>query len=290
MVALTRGINRWQRDVMAIPEPRLKASIVVPFEDAAASVAEIEALGPDKHYAQVFLLTRSREPLGNPRYCPIYAAAERYGLPVAFHVFGAGGHPYTGTGWPSHYIEEGAGHSTSCQTVVTSLVIEGVFERFPKLKAVIVEGGFGWLPALSWRLDKLYERMRSEVPHLKRKPSEYIRDHIYLSTQPMVEPDDRRHLNDVIDWIGADRLVFASDYPVVRLLMRLPSSASSAPAPSFATSTMQTFFSSELSQSPASSSSAASVFGPSACNAASVRVGFFGMCKCDRDCDAPHSV
>ncbi len=211
--ALARGINRWQRDVMAVPEPRLKASIVVPFEDAAASVAEIEALGTDNHYAQVFILTRSLEPLGNQRYWPIYAAAERYGLPVAFHVFGAGGHPYTGTGWPSYYVEEGAGHSTSCQTVVTSLVIEGVFERFPKLKAIIVEGGFGWLPALSWRLDKLFERMRREVPHLKRKPSEYIRDHIYLSTQPMEEPDDRRHLFDVIDWVGADRLVFASDYP-----------------------------------------------------------------------------
>lgn len=211
--ALARGINRWQRDVMALPEPRLKASIVVPFEDAAASVAEIEALGTDRHFAQVFLLTRSQEPLGNPRYWPIYAAAERYDLPVAFHVFGAGGHPYTGTGWPSYYIEEGAGHSTSCQTVVTSLVIEGVFARFPKLKVVIVEGGFGWLPPLSWRLDKLYARMRDEVPYLTRKPSEYIRDHIWLTTQPMEEPDDRQHLNDTIDWIGADRLLFASDYP-----------------------------------------------------------------------------
>ena len=153
------------------------------------------------------------EPLGNRRYWPIYAAAERHGLPVGMHVFGSGGHPYTGTGWPSYYVEEGAGHSTSCQTAVTSLVIEGVFERFPRLKVVMVEGGFAWLPALAWRLDKLYERMRSEVPHLKKKPSEYIRQHIWVTTQPMEEPEDRQHLLDTMEWIGWDRLLFASDYP-----------------------------------------------------------------------------
>jgi uncharacterized protein len=87
---------------------------------------------------------------------------------------GLGGwpHPFTGVGWPSYYVEESSRHSISCQTAVTSLVIEGVFERFPRLKVVIVEGGFGWLPALTWRLDKLFERSRSEVPHLKRLPSQ----------------------------------------------------------------------------------------------------------------------
>jgi hypothetical protein len=73
---------------------------------------------------------------------------------------------------------------------VSSLVIEGVFERFPRLKVVMIEGGFGWLPALTWRLDKVFERMRDEVPHLKKRPSEYIRQHIWVTTQPMEEPDD----------------------------------------------------------------------------------------------------
>ena len=176
-------------------------------------MAEIERCADDPAYAQVFMLTRTAEPLGNRRYWPIYAAAERHGLPIGLHVFGSGGHAYTGTGWPSYYIEEGAGHSTSCQTAVTSLVIEGVFERFPRLKVVMIEGGFAWLPALSWRLDKLFERMRSEVPHLKKKPSEYIRQHIWVTTQPMEEPQDRRQLFDIMEWIGWDRLLFASDYP-----------------------------------------------------------------------------
>ncbi len=212
-IAMCRATNEWQREAWTNLDKRLKAAIVVPYEDAQASAAEIDRLGANLDYGQVFCLTRSSEPLGNRRYWPIYEAAQRYNLPVAFHVFGTSGHPVTGAGWPSYYIEEGSGHSTSCQTVVTSLVMEGVFERFPKLKVVMVEGGFGWLPPLTWRLDKLFDRMRNEVPHLKRRPSEYIRDHVWVSTQPMEEPDDRHHLLDTCAWIGWDKLLFASDYP-----------------------------------------------------------------------------
>src|SRR5262245_4124421 len=211
--ALASATNDWQREFFTRPEPRLRAGIVVPYEDGAAAAREIERCPPDPDFAQVFMLTRTTEPAGNRRYWPIYEAAARHGLPVALHVFGASGHPYTGAGWPSYYVEEGAGHSTSCQTVVTSLVIEGVFERFPNLKVVIVEGGFAWLAPLAWRLDKLYERMRGEVQHLKRKPSEYIREHIWVTTQPIEEPAEPTHLFDMMEWIGWDRLLFASDYP-----------------------------------------------------------------------------
>ncbi len=211
--AMASAANDWQREHFTKPEPRLRAGLVVASDDAAAAVREIERCGPDPSYAQVFMLTRNTEPAGNRRYWPIYEAAARHGLPVAFHVFGASGHAFTGTGWPSYYMEEGAGHSTSCQGAVTSLVIEGVFEHVPTLKVVMVEGGFAWLPPLAWRLDKLFERLRSEVTHLKRKPSEYIREHVWLTTQPMEEPDDRSQLADMMEWIGWDRLLFSSDYP-----------------------------------------------------------------------------
>ena len=51
------------------------------------------------------------------------------------------------------------------------------------------------------------------MPHLKRLPSEYIHDHVWLTTQPMEEPANRAHVLDAIDWIGWDRLLFATDYP-----------------------------------------------------------------------------
>ena len=66
---------------------------------------------------------------------------------------------------------------------------------------------------MTWRMDKQWERMRKEVPHLKRPPSEYVREHFWFATQPIEEPENPQHLSEVIDWIGWDKLVFSSDYP-----------------------------------------------------------------------------
>src|SRR5690606_16044652 len=86
-----------------------------------------------------------------------------------------------------------------------------------------------WLPHLMWRLDKNYKGLRWTVPWLKRRPSEYIADHCYLTTQPIEEPDDFRHLQQILDMInGVDLLLFSSDYPhwefddPTMILRRLP--------------------------------------------------------------------
>jgi predicted TIM-barrel fold metal-dependent hydrolase len=99
------------------------------------------------------------------------------------------------------------------QSVLTSLVLEGVFEQFPTLKVVIVEAGFAWAPALTWRLDAQWAVLRAELPRVKRPPSEYIRSQVWFTTQPMEEPDPREHLLDTMEWMGWDRLLVATDYP-----------------------------------------------------------------------------
>jgi predicted TIM-barrel fold metal-dependent hydrolase len=161
----------------------------------------------------VMMLSRTSEALGRKRYWPIYEAAVEAGLPVGIHAFGYSGWAMTNGGWPSFYLEEVTEHATSAQAVVTSMIMEGLFERYRDLKIVLIECGFGWLPALGWRLDKHWKRMRDEVPHLTRAPSEYIREHFYVSTQPMEEAEDPAHVLDAMRWIGFDRILFASDYP-----------------------------------------------------------------------------
>ena len=177
-----------------------------------AAAAEIRRRAGDKNIVQVLLLSRN---VSRSASAAIGRFTKRRGggLPVGVHAFGFGGNPITASGWPSFYIEEMVGHSQCQQTALASIVLEGVFARYPKLKMVMIEAGFGWAPSLSWRLDKSFERLRGEVPHLKRKPSEYIRDHIFWTTQPMEDPERRDHLFDVIGWIGWDKLLFATDYP-----------------------------------------------------------------------------
>src|SRR5262249_18410145 len=115
-------------------------------------------------------------------YWPIYAAAERAGLPIAFHPAAiGGGHASSGAGAPTYYLEEHNTFGTIMQAVLTSLIFEGVFERFPRLKVVAVEGGFTWAPSLAWRTDKHWSRLRVEVPHVTRPPSEYLRQNVWFT-------------------------------------------------------------------------------------------------------------
>jgi hypothetical protein len=130
------------------------------------------------------------------------------------HFGGSSGVPGTGTGWPSYYIEDHVGVAQAMQAQVVSLVTEGVFERFPDLRVTLMEGGFAWLPPLMWRLDRAWEKLPEEVPFLQRPPSEYIRQHIRLTTQPMEEPPKAAYFTQLLEQLGAvHMLMFATDYP-----------------------------------------------------------------------------
>jgi hypothetical protein len=212
-IALASAANDGQLAYWSDKEPRLKASIVVPYEDGAASAAEIRKRAGNRAFSQVFMLSKIAEAHGRKRYWPIYEAAVEAGLLVGIHAFGYGGFPLTNSGHPSFYIEEMTEHATGAQAMVTSMIMEGIFERWPELKIVLIECGFGWLPALGWRLDKHWKRLKDEVPHLKMAPSEYIRKHFWVTTQPMEETENPDHLLDVMKWIGFDRIMFSSDYP-----------------------------------------------------------------------------
>ncbi len=212
--ALMRALNDWHAAVWLDADPRWRGSIIVNLHDGEAAAEEIRRVAQDPRFVQILLLVRSHAPYGRREFRPIFKAACDVDLPVGIHFGGSGDNPITACGWPSYYIEDHTGMSQAFEAQVISLVCEGVFEELPMARVAIIEGGFAWLPPLMWRLDKNYKGLRSEVPWLKKLPSEYILEHFRATTQPMEEPPNPKHLLDVLAMIGRDDfLVFATDYP-----------------------------------------------------------------------------
>jgi predicted TIM-barrel fold metal-dependent hydrolase len=133
------------------------------------------------------------------------------GKPLAFHA---------AYNWQNKYMEQmnrfisvhALGFPYYNILHMTNLVINGIFERFPKLRTMWIEGGIAWVPFLMQRLDNEYMMRPSEAPTLKKKPSEYMRD-MYYSSQP-IEIQNFKALECTFEMMDAEnRLLYASDYP-----------------------------------------------------------------------------
>ena len=206
------AVNDWQLDEWLGFDSRLRGTIAVPHEYPELAVAEIERRAGDERFVAVLLPASAAEPLGARKYWPIYEAATGNGRPVAFHTGGYVDH--RGAGYPSFYLDYHVGNGIVMQTQLTNMVSGGMFEAVPGLRVVLTECGVAWAAALIWSLDAAWELMREDHPRLQRRPSEYIRDHVWFTTQPIEEPDDPQHLVWAIEQAGlGDRLLFATDYP-----------------------------------------------------------------------------
>lgn len=212
--AFAAAVNDWVRHEWLDRDPRLRASIVVPYLSTAKAVAEIERCAVDRRFVQALFLAGTEEPLGKSRYWPIYEACERLGLTIGIHAGSSYHHAVTGSGWPTHWSEDYAASSLAMHAQVGSLVAEGVFVKYPKLKAVLIESGVSWLPPYLWRLSKFWRGVRLEVPWIDRLPSEIVKEHIRLTTAPFDVPDDPEIVARLIDQLPSeDMLLFASDFP-----------------------------------------------------------------------------
>jgi uncharacterized protein len=213
-VAMTRAVNDWQMAEWLEKEPRLRASLVVPSQQPQLAAREIDRLGDHPGFVQVFLPVHSEALYGNRRYRPIFEAAARHDLVVGIHFGGAPGNPPTASGWPSFYLEEYVDMAAIFQSQVLNMIVEGLFDEFPTLRVALIEGGFTWLPSLMWRIDKEWRGLHREVPWNKQLPSQYIREHIRLTIQPLDAPPTDKQLLEIIDQIGSeDLLMFSTDYP-----------------------------------------------------------------------------
>ena len=212
--ALCRAVNDWVAAEWLDKDSRLRASIQVPIQNPELAVDEINRRAADRRFVQVHVLAMADMPLGRRYYWPIFEACEKLGLPLGIHAGSMYRHATTSIGWPTYYIEDYLANSQAFEAQVLSLVAEGVFEKFPKLRVVLIESGYTWLPGFIWRFNKTWRGVRSEVPWVKRPPAEIIREHIRCTIQPTDAPPTARQLQKVIDYIDSDQmLLFSTDYP-----------------------------------------------------------------------------
>ena len=197
-------LERWMID------PRLRLAMLVAAADPEGAASEIRRIGADPGICSVMFAPLQGVPMGTRHYHPIYEAAVELGLPVTTH---GATPPPTGT---QTYVEDRVNVALGGWVQTNSLVMNGVFERYPALKVLIVETGFSWIVPLMWRMDAGWRRNRYEIPWLRKWPSEYVRGHIRLTTQPVDDDPDPAELYRQMesDDLGLiDVVTYSSDYP-----------------------------------------------------------------------------
>ena len=148
--------------------------------------------------------------IDDPYYDPLYKTVVDLGVPLLVHEGSgaflptAGADRFAGQWFFTHTIS----HPLEQMLASLGLICRGALERNPELQCVFLEAGAGWLPYWLWRMDEHYEVLPFQVPWLKMKPSDYFRRQCFMS----FEADETR-FGEVISSIGADHVVFASDYP-----------------------------------------------------------------------------
>lgn len=215
--ALCRAANDWMAAEWLDKEPRLRAGMLVPVESPELAVEEIERRASDRRFVQVLLFGAAETLYGRRVNWPIFAAAERHGLPIAIHTGSANRTAPTANGWPTYLIEDHVTFAQTFQSQLLSMIAEGVFTKYPNLKVVLLEAGFGWVPNFLWRGVKMWRAMRKEIPWVDRSPAEIFRESVRLSIQPADAPEDAAGMEALLEMIGCDELLlFATDYPHAR--------------------------------------------------------------------------
>jgi predicted TIM-barrel fold metal-dependent hydrolase len=148
---------------------------------------------------------------------PIYEAASRHHLPISTHLMGLGPYeltPIFPVGNPPHWHDFMAGWPLLFTTHLMSLVFDGTFEKFPDLHIVFVEGAFSWALPTIWRMDKIWEERKADLPLVRKRPSDYVREHIRFTTQPLEDPEQPGEYVKYLEWMDAgELLLFSTDYP-----------------------------------------------------------------------------
>jgi len=203
---MTRRVNaecaRWVCD----HPDRFIGTTVLPLSDLPTALTELE-FGQAAGFPIVQLPSNHRgDYLGHPRFTDLWAAIAERGLVVFIHPEGV-----TDLWFQDYALWNSIGQSIEEVRVMSSLIYEGVLDRFPGLKIVMAHGG-GYMPHYMGRLDRNVTDKPFTTKNISKKPSEYLRDFYYDSCVY-----DPRTLELLVERVGVDRLVLGGDYPVAAL-------------------------------------------------------------------------
>jgi aminocarboxymuconate-semialdehyde decarboxylase len=177
---------------------------MVPLQDTPAAVAELERMVKQLGFRAVAVNTHvDGMELGDEKLLPFWARAEQLGIPVFVHPSGFK-HPR----FTRHLMWNGVGQPIEEAIALSSLMYEGVLDRFPKLKLGIAHGG-GFLPYYAGRIDRNFRNRPHETPKINREPSQYMKRLFYDTVVYNVDI-----LEFLAHKVGPDRIVLGADYPV----------------------------------------------------------------------------
>lgn len=188
-------------------------------QDPEAAAEEIDRMaGEDGIVGALLLNGASDKPLGDPNYDVIYKAAQDNDLPVAYHSSANGftqnrRFPFMYNDLQTYSALHTLSHPFANMVTATSLISNEVPEKFPDLDFIFLEMDLGIVPLLYGRLNREAKQQPQEFPMMDRSPEAYMRNQFYWGTQPIPEPMDTQHVRNMIDTIGADNVLFATDYP-----------------------------------------------------------------------------
>jgi predicted TIM-barrel fold metal-dependent hydrolase len=209
--AMMFAYNRWFTETILPREKRVKTLLSLPFHDPDACMKMISEFGETPGVVGFMIASQRHEGVHKNAYMRVYRELEARGLPLAFHAGPSWGDTMTST--MNRFLSAHAMSFVTCNmTHMTNWVINGLPERFPKLKLIWIESGLAWVPFMMQRLDHEYLMRQSDAPLLKRLPSEYIAE-MYFTSQPL-EVTIPHMLEATFKAVHAEtQLMYSSDWP-----------------------------------------------------------------------------
>jgi predicted TIM-barrel fold metal-dependent hydrolase len=210
--AICRAYNDWlHTEYLTADRSRLIGVGMITLRDVKAAVAELRRCVTELAFKGVYLRPNpvGGRGLEDPAHDPLWAEAERLGVPVMFHEGTDGQLPTAGLDrYDNFFMTHMISHPFEQMLAALSMIAGGVLERFPRLKVAFLESGCAWLPFWLHRMHEHWEKRPQEVPWLKTDPVQVFRRQCIISCDP-----DEATIPAVVDYIGEDYVCWASDYP-----------------------------------------------------------------------------